>query len=91
MLQLVSASYNRTKALSSDYGPAGLLEQGQRTRIRRSSRTVLRDYGQEEAASSCRRAVGTTGLFQGPLADLEQRIRPGAADAAVDSAGAAVP
>ncbi len=30
------ASYYRTKALPSDYGPAGLLEQGKRRRIRRS-------------------------------------------------------
>ncbi len=29
--------------------------------VRRSRRTVLRDYGPEEAASSRRRAVGTTG------------------------------
>ena len=48
------ASYYRTKALPSDYGPAGLLEQGQRRHIRRSRRTVLRDYWQEEAASSRR-------------------------------------
>ncbi len=76
ILQLVSASYNRTKALPSDYGPAGLLEQGQRRSIRRSSRTVLLDYGLEEAASSRRRAVGTTGPFQGPRADPEQRTPP---------------
>jgi hypothetical protein len=73
LLQLVSVSDDRTKALPSDYGPAGLLEQGQRRRIRRSRRTALRDYGQEEAASSRRRAVGTTGPFQGPRADREQR------------------
>ncbi len=84
ILQLVSASDDRTKALPSDYGPAGLLEQGQCRRIRRSRRTVLRDYGPEEAAShrpSCRyhrTFPRNTG-------------RPGAADAAVDSAGAAVP
>ena len=47
--QLVSASDDRTKALPSDYGPAGLLEQGQCRRIRRSRRPVLRDYGPEEA------------------------------------------
>ena len=76
ILQLVSASYNRTKVLQSDYGPAGLLEQGQRRRIRRSRRTVLRDYGPQEAASSCRRAVGTTGTFQGLRADREQRTPP---------------
>jgi hypothetical protein len=76
ILQLVSASDDRTKALPSDYGPAGLLEQGQRRRIRRSRRTVLRDYGPEEAASSRRRAVGTTGPFQGPRADREQRTPP---------------
>ncbi len=56
-----------------DYGPAELLEQGQRRSIRRSRRTVLRDYGPREAASSRRRAVGTTGPFQGPRADREQR------------------
>ena len=66
-------SYYRTKALPSDYGPAGLLEQGQRRRIRRSRRTVLRDYGPKEAASSRRRALGTKGPFQGPRVDREQR------------------
>jgi hypothetical protein len=76
ILQLVFASGDRTNALPSDYWPAGLLEQGQRRRIRRSRRTVLRNYGPEEAASSCRRAVGTTGPFQGPLADREQRTPP---------------
>jgi hypothetical protein len=76
ILQLVSASYDRTKALISDYGPAGLLEQGQRHRIRRSRRTVLRDYGPEEAASSRRRSVGTAGSFQGLQADREQRTPP---------------
>ena len=77
ILQLVSASDDRTKALPSDYGPAGLLEQGQRRRIiRQSRRTVLRDYGPEEAASSRRRAVGTAGPFQGLLADREQRTPP---------------
>ena len=70
------ASYYRTKALPSANGPAGLLEQGQRRRIRRSRRTVLRDYGPEEAARSRRRAVGTTGPFQGPPADREQRTPP---------------
>jgi hypothetical protein len=43
---------DRTKALISDYGQAGLLEQGQRHSIRRSRRTVPWDYGPEEAASS---------------------------------------
>ena len=65
ILQLVSVPDVRTKALISDYGPAGLPEQGQRRRIRRGRRTVLRDYGPEEAASSRRRAVGTAGPFQG--------------------------
>ena len=76
ILQLVSASDDRNKALFSDYGPTGLLEQGQRRRIRRSRRTILRDYGPQEAASSRRRAVGTTGPFQGPRADREQRTPP---------------
>ncbi len=58
----------------SDYGQAGLLEQGQRHRIRRSRRTVLRDYGQEEAASS--RQLGTAGPFQGLRADREQWTPP---------------
>ncbi len=75
-LQLVSAPDVRTKALPSDYGPAGLPEQGQRSSIRRSCRIVLLDYGQEEAASSSRRAVCTAGPFQGPLADREQRTPP---------------
>ena len=70
------ASYYRTKALQSDYWPDGLLEQGQSRRIRRSRRTVPRDYGPKEAASSRRRAVGTTGPFQGPRADREQRTPP---------------
>ncbi len=70
------ASYYRAKALPSDYGPAGLLEQGQRRRIRRSRRTVPRDYWQKEAASSRRRAVSTTRPFQGPRADREQRTPP---------------
>ncbi len=72
ILQLVSASDDWTKALLSDYGQAGCWSKG----IRRSSRTVLWDYGQEEAASSRHRAVGTAGPFQGPLADLEQRTAP---------------
>jgi hypothetical protein len=76
ILQLVSVSDDRTKALLSDYGPAGLLEQGQRRRIRRSSRTVLRDHGPKEAASSRRRAVGTAGPFQGLPANREQRTPP---------------
>jgi hypothetical protein len=75
ILQLVSASDDRTKALISDYGQTGLPEQGQRRRIRLSRRTVLRDYGPKEAASSRRRAVGTTGPFQGLLADREQRTQ----------------
>ncbi len=58
------------------YGLAGLLEQGQHRSISWSSRTVLRDYGLEEAASSRRRAVGTAGPFQGLRADLEQRTPP---------------
>ncbi len=57
-------------------GRQGLLEHGQRRSIRRGRRTVLRDYGQEEAASSRRRAVGTAGPFQGPRADREQRTPP---------------
>ena len=57
-------------------GRQGLLEQGQRRSIRQSRRTVLRDYGPEEAASSRRRAVGTAGPFQGLRADLEQRTPP---------------
>ncbi len=57
-------------------GRPGLLEQGQRRRIHRGSRTVLLDYRPEEAASSCRRAVGTAGPFQGLLADREQRTPP---------------
>jgi hypothetical protein len=76
ILQLVSASHDRTRALISDYGQAGLLEQGQCSRIRRSRRIVLRDYGQEEAASSRRLAVGTAGPFQGLRADREQRTQP---------------
>ena len=76
ILQLVSASNDRTKALPSDYRPAGLLEQRQRRSIRGSRTTVLRDYVPEEAASSRRRAVGTTGPFQGPRADREQRTPP---------------
>ena len=70
------ASYHRTKALPSDYGPAALVEQGQRSRIRLSRRTVLLDYWQKEAAGSRRRAVGTTGPFQGPRVDREQRTPP---------------
>ncbi len=76
ILQLVSASDDGTKALISDYGPAGQQEQGQRRRIRRSSRTVLRDYGPKEAASSRRRAAGTAGPFRGLRADQEQRTPP---------------
>ncbi len=57
-------------------GRQGLLEQGQRRRIRRGRRTVLRDYGPEEAASSRRRAVGIEGPFQGLRADREQRTPP---------------
>ncbi len=72
MLQLVSAPDYRTMALLSDYWPAGLPELGQRHSIRRSSRTILRDYGPEDAASSRRRAVGTAGPFQGLRADREQ-------------------
>ena len=69
------ASYYRTKALPSDYGPTGLLEQGQRLRIRQSRRSVLRDYRPKEAASSRSRAVCTTGPVQGPQADREQRTQ----------------
>ncbi len=68
MLQLVShptTGPRHFRVTSTDYGPDGLLEQGQRHSIRRSRRTVLRDYGPKEAASSRRRAVGTTGTFQG--------------------------
>ena len=76
ILQPVSTPDDRTEALLSDYGPARLPEQGQRRRIRRSSRTVLRDYGPEEAASSRRRAVSTAGPFQGLRADREQQTPP---------------
>ncbi len=77
ILQIVSASYNRTKALQSDYGPAGLLEQGQRPRQHPlEPQDRLRDYGQEEAASSSHRAVGTTGPVQGPRADREHWTPP---------------
>jgi hypothetical protein len=76
ILQLVLHPTAGPRHFPSDYGPAGLLEQGQRRRIRRSRRTVLRDYGPKEAASSRRRAVGTTGPFKGPLADREQRTPP---------------
>ena len=76
ILQLVSHSTTGPRHFSSDYGPDGLLGQGQRPRIRRSRRSVLRDYGPQEAASSRRRAVGTTGPFQGPQADREQRAPP---------------
>ncbi len=57
-------------------GRPGLLEQGQRRRIRRSSSTVLRECGPEEAASSRRRAVGNAGPFLGLRADREQRTPP---------------
>ncbi len=76
ILQLVSEPDVRTKALPSDYGPAGLPEQGQHRRIHRSRRIILRDYGQKEAASSRRRAVGTAGPFQGLRADREQQTPP---------------
>ena len=76
ILQLVSHPTTGPRHFPSDYGPDGLLEQGQRRRIRRSRRTVLRDYGPQEAAGSRRRAVGTTGPFQGPRADREQRTPP---------------
>ncbi len=76
IIQLVSTSDDSTKALLSDDGQAGLLEQGQRNSICRSSRIVLRDYRQEEAASSRRRAVNSPGPFQGPLVDWEQRTPP---------------
>ncbi len=76
ILQLVTAYDDRTKALLSDYGPAGLLEQGQRRCILRSRRIVLRDYGPEEAARSSCRAVGTPGPFRGPT--TRPRDLPGA-------------
>ncbi len=85
ILQLVSTPDDWTKAISSDYGPAGLPEQGRCHYISRSCRIVLRDYGPEEAASSRRRAVCNAGPFQGLRADREQRTQPD------DSAGAAVP
>jgi hypothetical protein len=79
ILQLVSASDDRTKALISDYEPAGLPEQGQRRRIRREPQdrsTGLRAGGSSEwPPPSCRYRrtfPRTTG-------------RPGAADAADDS------
>ncbi len=77
ILQLVShPTTTGPRHFPSDNGPDGLLEQGQRRRIRRSSRTVLRDYWPKKAASSSRRAVGTAGPFQGPRADWEQRTPP---------------
>ena len=51
MLQLVSASDDPTKPLRSDYGQAGLLEQGQRRSIRRKQQdrsTGLRARGSSE-------------------------------------------
>jgi hypothetical protein len=76
ILHLVSASDDRTKALLSDYGSAGLLEHGRRRRIHRGRRTVLRDYGSEEAAGSRHRDVGTAAPSQGLRADREQRTPP---------------
>ncbi len=48
ILHLVSASDDRTKALISDYGPAGLPEQGQRRSIHRGRRTALGTTGRTE-------------------------------------------
>ncbi len=80
ILQQVSAPDVRTKALPINYGPgwtAGaratplhLLEQRDR------STCTLRDYGQEQAASSRRQAVGTAGPFQALRAYREQRTLP---------------
>ena len=44
ILQLFSLPTTGPRHFPSDNGPDGLLEQGQRRRIRRSRRTVLRDY-----------------------------------------------
>ena len=75
-IQGASGDNSSRENVLSEKGPDGLLAQGQRRRIRRCRRTVLRDYGPQEAASSRRRAVGTTGPFQGPRADREQRKPP---------------
>ncbi len=74
ILQLISHPTTGPRHFPSDYGPYGLLEQGQRRCISRSHRTVLRDYWPKEAASSRRRAVGTTGHFQGPWAELWRAV-----------------
>ncbi len=57
-------------------GRPGCWSKGNAAASAGSLRTVLQDYGPEEAESSRSQAVGTTGSFQGPLADLEQRKPP---------------
>ena len=54
-------------------GRLGCWSKGNAAASAKSLSTVLQDYGPEEAAISRSQAVGTTGSFQGPLADLEQR------------------
>jgi hypothetical protein len=76
ILRLVSASYDRTKALISDYGPAGAAEAWATPPHPPGPQDRSRDYGPEEAAGSHRRAVGTAGPFQGLRADRGQRTPP---------------
>ncbi len=76
ILQLVSAFYDRNKALISDYGPDGAAGAWATPPHPPGPQDRLRDYGPDEAAGSRRRAVGTTGPFQGLRADREQRTPP---------------
>ncbi len=86
ILLLVSAFFDRTKALISDYGPAGAAGTWATPPHPPGPQDRLWVYGPEEAAGSRRRpSCRYRRTFP------RTTVRPGAADAAVDSAGAAVP
>jgi hypothetical protein len=89
ILRLVSAFYDRTKDLISDYGPAGAAGAWATPPHPPGPQDSSRDYGPEELRGSSGKLPPSC-WFRRAFPRTTGRP-PGAADAAVDSAGAAVP
>ncbi len=77
ILQIVSAPDVRTKALPTDYGPAGLPEQGQRRRIRQSRRIFNETTGRRKQRVAAAELSVPQDLSKdyGPTGSSERRSR----------------